>query len=170
MSVLKKIIQIFSLISINTMAIANPQVGDRAPDFNLLDQNSKNHSLSDYEGKWLVVFFYPKAGTPGCTTEVCEFRDNIFSFDDIGVNLVGVSVDSVKSQKEFSDKYHLPFPLLSDSKKEMAGIYGVLGKVFGVASRQSFIINPDGVIAKHYQKVSPSTHTEEVLEDLKSMM
>ena len=101
---------------------------------------------------------------------MCEFRDNIFSFDDIGVNLVGVSVDSVKSQKEFSDKYHLPFPLLSDSKKEMAGIYGVLGKVFGVASRQSFIINPDGVIAKHYQEVSPSTHTEEELEDLKSMM
>ena len=170
MSFMKKIFQVLSLVFINSVAIASPQVGEKAPEFNLQDQNSNWHTLKDYEGKWLVLFFYPKADTPGCTTEACEFRDNIFAFDDIGASIVGISVDNVKSQKEFSDKYHLPFPLLSDAKKSIADTYGVLGSFLGVASRQSFIIDPNGLVAKHYNKVSPATHTDEVLEDLKSMM
>src|SRR5690606_29980954 len=95
-------------------ALAAPQAGEQAPEFRLQDQNYQWHALGDYTGKWLVLYFYPKADTPGCTTEACEFRDNIFAFQEIGVAVVGVSVDDVSSQKEFAEKYHLPFPLLSD--------------------------------------------------------
>lgn len=156
------------------LAYAAPQVGDSAPDFRLQDQNNQWHALEDYAGQWLVVYFYPKADTPGCTTEACEFRDNIFAFEDRGVAVLGVSVDDVASQKEFSEKYHLPFPLLSDARQEVAASYGVL-RTFGnmaIADRQTFVINPDGRIAKHYgeRQVNPETHTREVLTDLEDLM
>ncbi len=150
--------------------LAAPQVGDTAPEFRLQDQNYEWHSLADFEGQWLVVYFYPKADTPGCTTEACEFRDNIFAFEDIGAAIVGISVDDVASQKEFADKYHLPFPLLSDASQEVAALYGVLRADRGVASRQSFIVAPDGHVAKHYTQVDPADHSAEVLEDLKNLM
>jgi peroxiredoxin Q/BCP len=153
-------------------ALANPKVGEAAPEFRLQDQNYEWHALDDYAGKWTVLYFYPKADTPGCTVEACEFRDNIFAFDEAGVAIVGVSLDDVTSQKEFAEKYHLPFPLLSDAKQEVATRYGVLTK-FGdvpIASRQTFVIDPAGRIAKHYSQVNPDTHTAQVLEDLKALM
>lgn len=155
-----------------TLAVAAPKEGESAPGFRLQDQNNQWHSLEDYAGRWVVLYFYPKADTPGCTTEACEFRDNIFAFDEIGAAVVGVSLDDVASQKEFSEKYHLPFPLLSDAKQEVASQYGVLTNFrdMAVASRQTFLIDPDGRIAKHYQQVDPQTHTLEVLADLKAIM
>ena len=118
------------------------------------------------------MYFYPKDDTPGCTTEACSFRDNIYAFEAIGAKVVGISVDDVKSHKEFSDKYKLPFTILSDEGGNTSKAYGVLRdwKLLKIASRQSFIVNPDGIIAKHYEKVDPETHTEEVLADLKTMM
>lgn len=151
---------------------AAPEVGAAAPDFRLQDQNSEWHALGDYEGKWVVLYFYPKADTPGCTTEACEFRDNIFAYEDMGAAVVGVSLDDVGSQKEFADKYSLPFPLLSDAAHEVAESYGVLSS-FGemkVASRQTFLIDPQGNVAKHYAQVDPAAHSEEVLTDLEALM
>ena len=151
---------------------ASPQVGEPAPEFRLQDQNNQWHELTDYRGSWVVLFFYPKADTPGCTTEACEFRDNIFAFEKVGATVMGISLDDVKSQKDFADKYSLPFPLLSDAKQEVAEAYGVLGS-FGpmkVAKRHSFLIAPDGSVAKHYSKVNPATHSLEVLADLEGLI
>jgi peroxiredoxin Q/BCP len=151
---------------------AAPAVGEAAPAFRLQDQNFAWHSLEDYRGQWVVLYFYPKADTPGCTTEACEFRDNIFAYEEMGAAVVGVSLDDVASQKDFADKYSLPFPLLSDAKQEVATSYGVLTS-FGnmqVASRQTFLINPEGKIAKHYAAVDPEAHSAEVLTDLKALM
>jgi peroxiredoxin Q/BCP len=155
-----------------SLVFATPKEGEAAPDFRLQDQNFEWHALDDYAGKWTVLYFYPKADTPGCTTEACEFRDNIFAFEEAGVAILGVSLDDVASQKDFADKYHLPFPLLSDAKQEVAGSYGVLTtfRDTPVASRQTFVIDPDGRVAKHYAQVNPETHTQQVLEDLKTLM
>lgn len=153
-------------------ALAAPATGDRAPEFRLQDQNNEWHTLGGYSGRWLVLYFYPKADTPGCTTEACEFRDDIFAFDELGARIVGVSLDDVASQKDFAEKYELPFPLLSDADHEVAERYGVLAQ-FGdtaVASRQTFIIDPDGRVAKHYEEVDPATHSEQVLADLRQLM
>ncbi len=137
-----------------------------------MDQKGDWHQLADYSGKWVAVYFYPKDDTPGCTTEACAFRDNIFAFEEIGATILGVSLDDVESHAAFAEKYSLPFSLLADIDGDMAKSYGVLTKFMGmtVASRQSFIINPDGVIAKHYEKVDPDVHSEEVLADIKAMM
>jgi peroxiredoxin Q/BCP len=149
-----------------------PAAGQVAPGFKLQDQNGDWHSLEDYRGKWLAVYFYPKDGTPGCTTEACNFRDNIYAFKAIGAEVVGISVDDVDSHKKFSDEYRLPFILLADEEGETARAYGVLRdwKIIQIASRQSFLIDPDGVVAKHYEDVDPDTHTQDVLSDLESLM
>ena len=148
-----------------------PAVGDSAPSFKLQDQNGDWHTLGDYKGKYVVLFFYPKDGTPGCTTEACNFRDNIFAFDDLNTQILGISLDDVDSHKEFSEKYSLPYPILADVEKESAVDYGVLGKfmMMTITKRESFIINPDGLIVKHYKNVDPDKHTDEVIEDLKSL-
>lgn len=155
-----------------TLSFAAPAEGEAAPDFRLQDQNNQWHTLDDYTGQWVVLYFYPKADTPGCTTEACEFRDNIFAYEEIGAAIVGVSLDDVSSQKEFADKYHLPFPLLSDARQEVARTYGVLTEFRGtpVASRQTFLIDPQGRVAKHYSQVDPEAHSAEVLADLKTLM
>jgi peroxiredoxin Q/BCP len=146
-------------------------VGDSAPTFKLQDQNGDWHTLEDYKGKYVVLFFYPKDGTPGCTTEACNFRDNIFAFDDLDTQILGISLDDVDSHKEFSEKYSLPYPILADMEKESAVDYGVLGKfmMMTITKRESFIIDPDGVIVKHYKNVDPDKHTDEVIEELKSL-
>ena len=128
--------------------------------------------MSDFAGSKLVVFFYPKDNTPGCTTEACNFRDNIYAFKAIGANVVGVSVDDVDSHKEFADKYTLPFILLADVDGEMAESYGVLRdwKLVQIAARQSFIVGPDGTVVKHYEDVDPDNHTQEVLAALETLM
>ena len=160
------------LISLSVMAGETPVAGDPAPDFKLQDQNGEWHDLEDYRGTWLAVYFYPKDDTPGCTTEACNFRDNIYAFKAIGAEVVGISVDDVESHKEFSDKYKLPFVILADADGTTTEAYGLLRdwKLIQIASRQSFIVNPDGMVAKHYEEVDPDTHTKQVLEDLKALM
>ena len=149
---------------------AAPEVGAPAPGFRLQDQFSAWHELTDYRGKWLVLYFYPKDDTPGCTTQACEFRDNIFAFNKLGAVILGVSVDDVASHKEFAEEHSLPFTLLADSTKQTAQSYGVLHSVLGlmeIASRETFIIDPQGRIAKHYASVDPKGHSQMVLADLK---
>ncbi|CAN5277319.1 thioredoxin-dependent thiol peroxidase [soil metagenome] len=145
--------------------------GDRAPGFRLQDQNGEWRSLDDWGGKWIALYFYPKDDTPGCTTEACEFRDNIFAFEKLGADIVGVSLDDVESHQEFAAKYHLPFTLLSDPDGVIARAYGVLKKVgpLEFARRESFLIDPGGRIVKHYDDVDPDTHSAEVLADLDAL-
>lgn len=145
--------------------------GSPAPTFSLLDQYSKQHQLKDYSGRWLVLYFYPKADTPGCTTEACEFRDDVFQLRKMNVALLGISTDDVKSQKEFSDKYHLPFSLLSDPDGATARKYGSFKSIGSMrfASRHTFIINPEGNIARVYRNVSPKKHSDEIIADLKTL-
>jgi peroxiredoxin Q/BCP len=150
---------------------AQPRAGEAAPAFRLQDQNGRWLSLEDFRGKWVALYFYPKADTPGCTKEACEFRDNIFAFEVIGATIVGVSIDAIKDQKKFAEKYSLPFPLLADVDGKTAESYGVLKNlgVKKIASRQSFLINPDGQVVKHYAAVDPAKHSKEVLADLQAL-
>lgn len=161
-----------TLLSAPVLAGDPPAVGSVAPAFNLQDQNGEWHTLEDYRGQWLAVYFYPRDDTPGCTTEACNFRDNIYAFKAIGAAVVGISVDDVESHKEFSDKYKLPFTLLADEDSKTAKAYGVLRdyKLIKLASRQSFLVNPEGKIAKHYADVDPDKHTDEVLADIKAFL
>ena len=171
---MKKILLLLLAILFSASACAGdpPIVGTAAPAFKLQDQNAEWHSLADYRGQWLAIYFYPKDDTPGCTTEACNFRDNIYAFKAIGAAVVGISVDDVDSHKEFSDKYKLPFTLLADENGTVAKEYGVLRdyKLLKLASRQSFLVNPEGVIAKHYDDVDPDEHTDAVLTDIKAFM
>ena len=171
---MKKILLSLLIAICSTFALAGepPVSGSDAPAFNLQDQNGDWHKLEDYRGQWLAVYFYPKDDTPGCTTEACNFRDNIYAFKAIGAAVVGISVDDVESHKEFSDKYKLPFTILADENNETSKAYGVLRdyKLIKIASRQSFLINPEGKIAKHYADVDPDTHTDQVLADIKTFM
>ncbi len=169
----KILLSVFTILfTFSVFAGDTPAVGSNAPGFNLQDQNSDWHSLEDYRGQWLAVYFYPKDDTPGCTTEACNFRDNIYAFKAIDAAVVGISVDDVESHKKFSDKYKLPFTILADDDGDMSKAYGVLRdyKLLKLASRQSFLINPEGKIAKHYEDVDPDEHTDEVLADIKAFM
>jgi peroxiredoxin Q/BCP len=171
---LKRSLAASFLLALSTAALAGDKVavGGPAPDFRLMDQSGDWHTLEDYRGKWVALYFYPKADTPGCTTEACNFRDNIFAFREMGAEIVGVSLDDVEDQKAFAEKYSLPFTLLADTEGEVAESYGVLRNygVMKLASRESFLIDPEGRIAKHYAKVDPDTHSEEVMADLKTLM
>ncbi len=148
--------------------------GTKAPDFALPDQDNNNHKLSDYLGKYVILYFYPKDSTPGCTKEACSFRDNIESLKDKGVVVLGVSADSIESHKNFYKRYNLNFPLLSDTKKEVIKQYEALGekklfgKVFEGVLRVSYIIDKKGVILKVYPRVNPLIHAREVLGYIKT--
>jgi len=149
-----------------------PAVGKPAPAFKLQDQAGKWHSLADYKGKWVALYFYPKDDTPGCTTQACGFRDNIFAFNKEGAVILGISVDEVASHKEFAEKHSLPFTLLADSDKAVTRSYGVLKTYMGVmemARRDTFIIDPQGRVAKHYESVDPEGHSQVVLGDIKAL-
>jgi thioredoxin-dependent peroxiredoxin len=152
-----------------------PKTGAQAPTFMLPDQDGKEHSLSEYAGKWVLLYFYPKDDTPGCTIEACTIRDQFKDFQKIGAVVLGVSTDSVKSHKKFADAYELPFTLLADEHKEVVGQYGVfgekkfMGRTYMGTSRTSFLIDPSGKIAKVYEKVKPETHAGEVVADLKAL-
>lgn len=163
---------LIAISPILTFASEAPATGSDAPSFKLQDQNGEWHALGDYRGQWLAVYFYPRDDTPGCTTEACNFRDNIYAFKAIGATVVGISVDDVESHKEFSDKYKLPFTILADEDGTTAKAYGVLRdyKLLKLASRQSFLVDPEGKIAKHYDDVDPDKHTDEVLADIKAFM
>jgi len=146
----------------------SPAVGSTAPDFRLQDQNGEWHTLEQYRGQWVALYFYPKDDTPGCTTEACSFRDNIFAFRERDAVILGISLDDVESHQAFADKHGLPFTLLSDPEGEVAEEYGVVTNlgITKFAKRQSFLIGPDGTIARHYEKVDPETHSAEILDDL----
>jgi len=145
--------------------------GDAAPEFELPDQTGQLHSLEDYRDQWVVLYFYPKDETPGCTTEACEFRDNILAFKKINAQILGVSLDDVDSHQKFAAHHSLPFPLLADNEGKASEAYGVKTRMFGMtmAKRQTFLIGPDGKIAKHYKKVKPAEHSAQVLADLKEL-
>lgn len=142
--------------------------GDVAPNFSLSDQNGKQHQLTQYRGRWMVLYFYPKNNTPGCTTEACKFRDDYFKLDKLGADVLGISVDSQESHAAFAKKYGLPFPLLADTGGAVASKYGSYFS-FGplkFARRHTFIIDPHGNIAKIYRKVTPETHSAQVIGDI----
>jgi len=141
---------------------------DIAPDFRLLDDKGIPHTLSQYAGKYVLVYFYPKDDTPGCTTEACTLRDAYADFERLGVVVIGISKDSTDSHKKFAEKYNLPFILLSDPERIAITAYGARG---GVATRRiSYLIGPDGKVIKAYPKVDPAAHAGEILADLLSIL
>ena len=151
------------------------RIGQKAPDFSLPDQNGTIHKLSGYLGQWVLIYFYPKDNTPGCTKEACALADNFSEFKKIKAVVLGISADSVASHQKFANKFRLPFPILSDENKTGLKKYGVwqkknlLGKIFWGTKRMSFLINPKGEIVKIYQAVKPPTHAQEVIDDLKNL-
>jgi len=152
-----------------------PVPGDKAPDFSLPDQHGKPRALKEYRGRWVLLYFYPKDDTPGCTAEACAFRDSWTKAKKEGLNVIGVSADPVARHAAFAEKYGLPFTLLSDENKAMVRDYGVwakkkfMGREYMGTLRHSFLINPAGRIAKIYDAVKPATHAAEALADLKKL-
>jgi thioredoxin-dependent peroxiredoxin len=148
-----------------------PPVGisSPAPSFKLQDQNGRWHTLDEYKGKWLVLYFYPRDQTPGCTTEACEFRDNVFAFRAANAVIVGISVDDVESHKRFESKHGLPFTLLADPSKDTTKAYGSLMMLMRFAKRDTFLIDPTGRIAKIYRGVDPEGHSKAVLAEINAM-
>jgi peroxiredoxin Q/BCP len=148
---------------------------DQAIDFKLADQDGKFHQLSDYKGKYLLLYFYPKDNTPGCTTEACSIRDAWDDFAKYNAVVLGVSPDSVESHQKFSQKFSLPFSLLADPEKKLLNAYGVwveksmFGNKYMGVKRSSVLIGPDGKVAKIYESASPKKHAAQVLEDLKKL-
>ncbi|MEQ8705136.1 MAG: thioredoxin-dependent thiol peroxidase [Phaeodactylibacter sp.] len=146
--------------------------GDKAPDFTGIDQNENTISLSDYKGKKLILFFYPKDNTPGCTAEACNLRDNFEGLKTKGYELLGVSPDSAKKHQNFIKKHDLPFPLLADTEKEVLNAYEVwgekqfMGKTYDGVHRTTFIIDEEGKIEKVFKKVKTKAHTEQILEEM----
>jgi len=150
--------------------MAKLKIGDMAPDFSLLDEHGRSVSLKDFLGKKvLVLYFYPKDFTSGCTAEACSFRDDYKLYEEKGAAVIGVSLDSVESHSKFSQKYSLPFPILSDKGKEVAKAYGVLGAGGLFAQRVTFIIDKEGKITHIFPKVDVKRHSEEVLRALEEL-
>jgi thioredoxin-dependent peroxiredoxin len=152
-----------------------PKQNSSAPDFTLPDQDGKEHTLSNYKGQWVLLYFYPKDDTTGCTKEACAIRDEFPAFGKLKVKVLGLSIDSVKSHKKFAEKYELPFTLLADEGKKVVNQYGLwakkkfMGREYMGTLRTSFLIDPKGAIAKIYENVKPETHADEVLKDLKEL-
>ena len=148
------------------------QLNQPAPLFSLLDQNGVTHTLKQYLGKKVLIYFYPKDDTPGCTTEACNFRDNYNALTDAGLVVLGVSKDTIKSHKKFAEKFELPFPLLADVDTFMCQAYGVwgmkkfMGREYMGISRSSFLIDEKGNIEKIYEEVQPKVHADEVAKDI----
>jgi peroxiredoxin Q/BCP len=148
-----------------------PGAGDMAPAFSLPDQGGKTRSLADFRSKWLVLYFYPRDDTPGCTEQACTFRDDWHKLTTMGAEVVGVSVDDVTSHVAFAKKYSLPFPLLADPSGEVAGRYGSITG-FGpirFARRNTFLIDPQGRIAKVYLSADTSKNSQQVIDDLQAL-
>lgn len=147
----------------------------KAPDFTLPDQNGTIRTLSDYAGKWLVIYFYPKDDTPGCTIEACSFRDGRDDLQEAGAEVIGISKDSVKSHAKFIDKHDLNFTLLSDESTDTIQAYGawaeksMFGKKYMGIERNTYLISPEGELVKTYKKVNPKKHFKEILKDLREL-
>lgn len=146
------------------------QIGDTAPNFQSLDEAGNSRSLADYKGKKLVLFFYPKASTPGCTVEACNLSDNYTRFTTLGYEILGVSADSAKRQMNFKEKYGLPYPLLADEDKSVINMFGVwgpkkfMGKLYDGIHRTTFIIDENGIIEDIILKVKTKDHTSQILK------
>ena len=146
------------------------KIGDLAPNFNGVDQEGNTHDLADYKGRKLVVFFYPKASTPGCTWEVCDLRDNFERFQSQNYALLGVSADSALHQSKFKEKNNLPFPLLADEDKSVINAFGVwgpkkfMGRTYDGIHRTTFVIDENGVITDIITKVKTKAHAEQILD------
>ncbi len=147
------------------------RVGQPAPGFALHDQNGKLRQLADFQGQWVVLYFYPKDDTPGCTKEACSFRDDMTRLKALGAQVLGISLDSAESHARFAEKHGLPFPLLSDAEATVAKIYGTYWSLGPIrfARRHTFIIDPQGQIAKIYREVDAGTHSNDVIAALKSL-
>ncbi|MEM8715268.1 MAG: thioredoxin-dependent thiol peroxidase [Cyanobacteria bacterium P01_A01_bin.3] len=147
-------------------------IGDPAPDFTLPDGQGNSVTLSKLKGQTVVLYFYPRDNTPGCTKEACNFRDNYSKFTDANIAVYGISADSAKSHQKFTDKYDLPFPLLSDEENQVTTAYDAyglkkfMGKEYMGIIRSTVVIAPDGTIAQIYKKVKTATHAEDILPDL----
>lgn len=150
---------------------ARLSVGMKAPDFRLADAQGEMRRLTDWQGKWVILYFYPKDDTPGCTKEACHFRDDIQQIRALGGEVVGISVDTVASHAGFANKHRLPFPLLADTSGQVADAYGALLNllVFQVAKRTTFVIDPQGTIAEIYSNVNPDDHSQVIINDLKRL-
>lgn len=148
-----------------------PQEGQAAPDFAMSDAHGQTHRLADYAGRWLVLYFYPRDDTPGCTREACHFRDDIATLGTLDAEVVGVSVDPPESHRAFAEKFALPFPLLSDPRGRVAAAYGSLLNLglWRFARRHTFIIAPDGRIARRFDQVQPAHHARDVLAALRRL-
>ncbi len=160
---------IFFILCCNLSWAADvPKVGQSAPGFKLPDQTGKLHALADYAGQYVVLYFYPKDDTPGCTKEACSFRDDLHQLEKLGAKVIGVSVDDTDSHAKFAQKYHLPFPLLADSDGKVADSYGALTNLglIKIAKRYTFLVAPDGKLAKVYLSVDTSRHSQEIIDDL----
>ena len=148
------------------------EIDEKAPDFRLMDQDDKEVALSNYTGEWLVLYFYPKDDTPGCTTEACNFRDDYSAYEKAGVMILGVSPDSVKSHVKFKDKFELPFPLLADEDHKVCELYDVwalkkfMGREYMGVLRTTYLIDAEGQIVKVFEKVKPAEHSAELLSAL----
>jgi peroxiredoxin Q/BCP len=140
-------------------------IGIMAPEIEAQDQDGKVHKLTDYKGKWVLLYFYPRDNTPGCTAEACSLRDNFPHFDKLDTVILGVSTDSVASHDKFAKKFNLPFTLLADNDKKIVKAY----EAGGLLRRVSYLIDPEGKIAKTYEKVKPAEHAEEVLKDIETL-
>ncbi|MDA0772841.1 MAG: thioredoxin-dependent thiol peroxidase [Cyanobacteria bacterium] len=150
-------------------------LGKKAPAIKLQDQSGEIVNLQDFKGSYVIIFFYPKDMTPGCTTEACSFKDNMAKLTKLGVQILGISCDDVTKHEKFSDKYKLKYPLLADVDKEVVAKYGVwveknmYGKKYMGIQRDSFLIDPQGKIVKHYIKVKPAEHVAQVIKDVKEL-
>lgn len=155
----------------NTARNDMPETGQPAPYFSLPDQNGAIHTLACFRGKWLVLYFYPKDDTPGCTKQACTFRDDIHELTALGAEVIGVSTDNTSSHADFSKKYQLPFLLLADTKGETARRYNSLVNIViaKFAKRNTFLIDPTGKIARIYLSASPGRNAREVIEDIKKL-
>lgn len=147
------------------------KIGDLAPDINAIDQDGNNILLKDYKGKKVILFFYPKANTPGCTAEACNLRDHYAELSEKGFKIIGVSADDVKKQKNFSEKFHFPYPLIPDTDKKVILDYGVwgtkkmYGKEYDGIHRTTFVISENGIIEKIFEKVDTKEHTQQILNE-----
>lgn len=171
---MKKIFAICLLALAIPLVEASVKAGDAAPSFRLQDQTGEWRSLADYRGKWVVLYFYPKDNTPGCTTQACEIRDEIFAFRRANAVVLGVSVDQIDSKEAFAKEHSLPFPVLSDASTETTKAYGSLTsypqfKLFNIARRDTFIIDPQGRIAKRFDNVDADGHAKMVLAELAAL-
>jgi thioredoxin-dependent peroxiredoxin len=166
------IILLIAFLGYRSISIAaTPSIGTPAPDFNLPNASGEMVSLASFKSHWVVLYFYPKDDTPGCTKQACSFRDDLHKLEKLGAKVVGVSVDDSKSHTEFAKKYNLPFPLLSDKNGAVAKQYGALSDflVIKMAKRYTFLIDDTGVLRKSYLSVDTSRHSQEIIDDLTAL-